>query len=63
MGKLPKRGHPIPVRLDNELKADLQRLATADARSLSAYVYLVLRKHVDEVKAAERAAGRGRRKP
>ena len=43
--------HPTSVRLDDELKKDLQKLAKADSRSLSGYIELVLKKHVEAVKA------------
>lgn len=43
---------PIAFRIDPDLKADLQRLADADDRSLSNYIERVLRQHLQTVEAA-----------
>jgi len=49
----------ISFRITDEIKADLERLADADARSLSSYITLVLRRHVEAQKsAADYAASR-----
>jgi predicted transcriptional regulator len=37
---------PLSHRLDPELKAELQRLADADRRSLTNYIEIVLEDHV-----------------
>lgn len=39
---------PFSMRLDPDLKAELQRLADADNRSLTNYVETVLRQHVEQ---------------
>jgi predicted transcriptional regulator len=36
----------VNIRLTSELRSQLQRLAEADSRKLSAYIELVLRGHV-----------------
>jgi len=38
---------PLSFRLDPELKKRLQDLATADRRSLTNYIELVLERHID----------------
>lgn len=50
---------PFSMRLDPELKEELQRLADADNRSLTNYVENWLRQHVAE---AKRKSSRGSRK-
>lgn len=47
-----KKDTSVNVRLTSELKAELQKLASADARKLSAYIELVLSAHVAAAKAA-----------
>ena len=46
----------ISFRINDDLKAALQKLAAADRRSLSSYIHLALEDHV----AAKK--GRGKRK-
>lgn len=46
MGKL-KKNDSITVRLDSELKAQLEARATKDDRTLSAYVGRVLKQHLE----------------
>ena len=41
------RDEKFSMRLPAELKAELQRRADADSRSLAAYVVLALQKHVE----------------
>jgi predicted transcriptional regulator len=41
---------PLSHRLDPELKAELQRLADADRRSLTNYIEVVLEDHVAKAK-------------
>lgn len=41
--------HSIGLRISEELKQQLQRLADQEGRSLSNYVNLVLTKHVETV--------------
>jgi predicted transcriptional regulator len=51
----PKKLEPLSIRLDPDVRAGLEALATADDRSLSAYVHRVLRLHVERERAkAER---------
>jgi len=52
----PPRGL-LAMRLDEDLKASLQRLADADNRSLTNYIETVLRQHVAE---ADRNTRRGK---
>jgi len=40
----------LVVRIDEDLKAELQQLADADERSLSNYIRLVLKKAVESEK-------------
>jgi len=46
----PKKLNPISLRLDPDLREALERLARADERSLSQYISLVLRTHVQAKK-------------
>ena len=39
----------ISITLDNALLARIRYLAEYDARSLSQYIYLVLKKHLEEL--------------
>jgi predicted transcriptional regulator len=48
----------VNVRVNSELKAELQRLAEADDRKLSAYIERVLREHVVEKSSR---SGRGKK--
>jgi len=45
---------PLSHRLKPELKAELQRLADADRRSLTNYIEVVLEQHVADVKSKRR---------
>jgi predicted transcriptional regulator len=51
MKKPAKKTDPVSVRLDPDVKAELEALATADDRSLSAYIARVLTQHVAAVRA------------
>jgi predicted transcriptional regulator len=42
-----KKLEPMSIRLEPDVKAELQGLADADDRSLSAYINRVLRQHVE----------------
>jgi predicted DNA-binding protein len=42
---------PISTRCTEELREQLEQLASADSRPLAQYVRLVLEKHVEEVSA------------
>lgn len=44
----------IAVRVSSELKKALEKLATADHRSLASYVEIVLKGHVANKKQAKR---------
>jgi len=46
---------PFSMRLDPELKEQLQRLAIADGRSLTNYIERVLVKHVEGEKKSKRS--------
>jgi predicted DNA-binding protein len=48
-----KKLDPISIRLDAEVKAECERLAKDDGRSLSNYVNNVLRLHVEAKKKPE----------
>lgn len=48
-----KKDTSVNVRLTSALKAELQHLADADARKLSAYIERVLQAHVVAAKARE----------
>ena len=41
-----------PLRVTEELEADLKRMAKADSRPFSAYLKLILKRHVDSHKAS-----------
>ena len=43
---------PLSFKVSSSLKADLQKLADADRRSLSQYLRIVLEEHVAANKAA-----------
>ena len=69
MGK--KKLQPISLRLDEDTLVGLKALAEADDRTLSSYLYRVLRQHLESKKAmrahfearkAEKAADRGKPK-
>lgn len=49
---LMKKDTSVNVRLTSELRADLQSLADADDRKLSAYIERVLQAHVAAKKAS-----------
>jgi hypothetical protein len=59
----------VQVRIDEGLRAELQRLADAESRSLSQYVRLVLVRHVQDLYRAdgkvawEHKSGKRRVKP
>ena len=42
-----RKSDPISFRLPTALKATLEKLARDDERSLSAYITIALRKHVE----------------
>jgi hypothetical protein len=41
----------LSIRIDSELKAELEARATADERSLSSYVVRLVRRHVEETRS------------
>ena len=45
----PLKEH-ISITLDNDLLAKLREMAEADDRSLSQYINIVLKKHLEELK-------------
>jgi predicted transcriptional regulator len=51
MKRTKKLGHPMSLRLEPDLKAALERLAAADARTLTSYINRALRRHVEAVEA------------
>lgn len=50
---MPKRLQITNIRLDDELKAELRKLAEKQDRPLANYIVHVLREHVVAAKAAE----------
>lgn len=42
-----KKVHTVSIRVGAELKVQLEQLANADDRTLSAYINRVLRQHVE----------------
>lgn len=48
-----KKDTSVNIRITSELRAELQHLADADGRKLSAYIERVLIAHVDIAKAQE----------
>lgn len=48
---------PLGLRIEPELKAEIEKLAAADKRSVAQYVELVLQAHVD---AQRKAKGKGK---
>ena len=52
---------PMSIRLDPDLKADLQELADADERSLNSYINRALRRHVETVRKRPKAKRKVRR--
>lgn len=52
-----KKDTSVNVRLTSELRAELQRLADADDRKLSAYIERVLQAHVAAMKSRSRTSG------
>lgn len=46
-----KKTTPISFRIREDIKAELQRLAAEDRRSLSAYIELALEGHIERTKA------------
>jgi predicted DNA-binding protein len=49
---MPKRLNITNIRLDDELKADLRKLATREGRPLANYIVQTLREHVEALKAS-----------
>ena len=41
--------HPTSIRLPSMLREELQRLATAEDRSLNNYILRILKEHVEKV--------------
>ena len=52
--KPPKKSLPVSVRMAPEIKAELERLAVEDRRSLSSYIEGVLADHVFQVRKPKR---------
>lgn len=46
-----KKTTPISFRIREDIKAELQRLAAEDRRSLSSYIELALEGHLQRIKA------------
>lgn len=44
---------PLGLRITPELKAEIEKLAAADKRSVAAYVELVLQAHVDALRKSK----------
>lgn len=42
-----KKDIQVGIRMPSRLRAELQRLAEAEQRSLASYIVMVLEKHVD----------------
>ena len=55
--KRSKKLEPMSIRLGPDVKAELQDLADADDRSLSAYINRVLRQHVEAVRKKAKTKG------
>jgi predicted DNA-binding protein len=49
---MPKRLNVTNIRLDDELKADLRKLAEGQGRPMANYIVQMLREHVEALKAA-----------
>lgn len=49
---MPKRLNVINIRLDDDLKAELKKLADEEDRPLANYLVRVLREHVARAKRA-----------
>ncbi len=49
-----KKTTPMSFRPDPELKAELQRLADADHRSLTNYIETILVRHVEDKRKARK---------
>ena len=52
----------IQVRIDEDVRAELQHLADAESRSLSQYIRLVLLRHIQDLHQADREQKAGNRK-
>jgi predicted DNA-binding protein len=48
----------LSVRVPSELKAELEKLAAADKRSVASYVLLLLEEHVSAAKSGKAAKSR-----
>lgn len=46
---------PLGLRIEPELKAEIEKLAAADKRSVAAYVEIVLQAHVDAQRKKSKA--------
>lgn len=51
--KRDRKGDPLNMRVDPELKAALSRLAAAEKRSVTNYVTLVLEEHVRQAEPSK----------
>jgi len=56
-----KRTTSVNIRMTDELRGELQRLADANKRTLSDYVRLLLEEHVEVRRGREEDAGRRKR--
>ena len=45
--KKPRQTAPLSIRIDKQLKADVEALAASDDRSVAKFVQKVLRQYVD----------------
>ena len=51
-----KRDEPVTIKLTEQVLLDLNRVAASQERSMSEYLYLVIRKHLREHGAGRRPA-------
>jgi predicted DNA-binding protein len=56
-----KRTTSVNIRMTDELRGELQRLADANKRTLSDYVRLILEEHAEVKREREEDAGKGKR--
>jgi predicted transcriptional regulator len=56
-----KRTTSVNIRMTDDLRGELQRLADANRRTLSDYIRLLLEEHVDQKRERPHDAGKGKR--
>jgi len=49
-----KKAPPLSIRIDADVRRELEKLAAEDDRSLSAYVNRLLRQHVESAKKGKK---------